>query len=327
MAEDLFATAWARFDRANELRKRMAEIWNDYIETHPFTPDVEAQGDGVFILRVWEDKPPPLDLAVAVGEWLYNLRSALDYVIWATAAHVSGVIPPPGDGQLQYPIYDSEAAWNSNLYRLKPLADHHRSMLKTMQPFNSDLDANYLGWINRLARIDRHRHLSRITAYLAVVEPVIALPEGCRSTLQWGERIIRNSKADVARIVVTPWREGTSIDVNPRIGLDPEIDAWSESRFWKRIRFSERFQLLQIFVSGELAAYEYDSTGASRKADLLTADYRAECDVRRTSTKRHPRRDSEPVVWGDPLDGRPSTQDKLHGVDFPAHGPAEPDVP
>jgi len=26
MAEDLFATAWARFDRANALRKRMAEI-------------------------------------------------------------------------------------------------------------------------------------------------------------------------------------------------------------------------------------------------------------------------------------------------------------
>jgi hypothetical protein len=29
-------------------------------------------------------------------------------------------------------------------------------MLKTMQPFNSDPDANYLGWINRLARIERN---------------------------------------------------------------------------------------------------------------------------------------------------------------------------
>lgn len=60
------------------------------------------------------------------------------------------MIPPPDEVQLQYPIYDAEETWNRNLYRLKHLAEHHRSMLKTMQPFNSNVDANYLGWINRL---------------------------------------------------------------------------------------------------------------------------------------------------------------------------------
>ena len=77
----------------------------------------------------------PSELSIAIGEWLYNLRSALDYLMWATAAHVSGRIPPPGEGQLQYPIYDTEAAWTSNLYRLKQVDEHHREMLKTMQPF------------------------------------------------------------------------------------------------------------------------------------------------------------------------------------------------
>jgi hypothetical protein len=76
------------------------------------------------------------------------------------------VIPPPNDGVLQYPIYDTDKAWTSNLFRLKPLADHHREMLHEMQPFASNSDASYLGWINRLARIDRHRRLSIMTSYL-----------------------------------------------------------------------------------------------------------------------------------------------------------------
>jgi hypothetical protein len=51
--------------------------------------------------------------------------------------------PRPARGALQYPIYDTEQAWTNNLYRLKPLADHHREMLREMQPFASDND---LAW-------------------------------------------------------------------------------------------------------------------------------------------------------------------------------------
>jgi hypothetical protein len=184
VTEDLFAAAWARADRSAELREQMAELWNDYLSTHPFSPSLIGQGDGVYILRIWEDVPPPSELAVATGEWLYNARSALDYVVWATAAHVTGVVPPPDEAHLQNPIYDSEETWTRNLYRLRNLDEHHREMLKIMQPFNSNLDANYLGWINRLARIDRHRHLNHMTAYLAEVEPVFAAPDGCTTTLQ-----------------------------------------------------------------------------------------------------------------------------------------------
>jgi hypothetical protein len=258
---------------------------------------------------------------VATGEWLYNLRASLDYLIWATAAHESGRIPPPGEGQLQFPIYDSEDAWNNNLYRLRPLADHHRSMLEILQPFNSNKDANYLGWINRLARIDRHRHLTRMTGYLAEVEPVVAVPGDCRTTLEFGERVIRNGAADVARITVTPWREGMTVEVNPRIGIDPEIDGWAESEFWRRFRWSERLIMMQVFVAGEIAAFEYDCTGASRKSEVLTAEYKAECDARRDPERRDPEREEKPVVWSEARPGCPSTEEKFAGLDFPAHGP------
>jgi hypothetical protein len=299
----------------------MPELWNQYLDGHPFETTLDGEGDGVYIIRVWQDPPPPDQLAVMIGEWLYNVRSALDYIIWATAAHQSGRIPPPGDGQLQYPIYDSESAWAANLYRLKDLAEHHRVMLKTMQPFNSDADANYLGWINRLARIDRHRHLNHLTAYIAVAEPVIAVPDGSTTTLQWGERVLRDGKADLARIVVTPWHADMTVEVNPRIGIDPEIEAWSGSKFWRRISYSERFRLIEIFLSGEIAGYEYDCTGRSRKADLLTAEYRDECDARPPQRRRPPRRETPPVAWTDTTPGTATTVSRFDGTDFPPHGP------
>lgn len=134
-----------------------------------------------------------------------------------------------------------------------------------MQPFSSNPEANYLGWINRLARIDRHRHLSDMTAYIAEMKPVIAIPDGCKATLQWGERVLSPGRADAARIVVTPWQPGMEVDVNPRLGIDPELADWAVSPFWKRVRFSERFHMLQIFAAAEVAVYEYDCTGHSRR--------------------------------------------------------------
>lgn len=40
-----------------------------------------------------------------------------------------------------------------------PLADRHRAMLLRLQPFSGDPHVSPLGWINRIARSDRHRHL------------------------------------------------------------------------------------------------------------------------------------------------------------------------
>ena len=60
-----------------------------------------------------------------------------------------------------------------------------------MQPFASDLVANFLGWINRLARIYRHRTLVDGACYLAELRPILATDRGRTATLQWGSRVVR----------------------------------------------------------------------------------------------------------------------------------------
>ena len=277
---DLFAPCWSRIDRADDHRRSLSEIWNAHLDAHPYHFDLLHEGDGVHILRVWEEYPVPAEFAIRLGEWLYNIRSCLDYIIWATAAYVTGTVPPPAEATTQYPVYESKAAWDRNLHRLKHLADHHRRMLWTMQPFNGDPDANYLGAINNLARIDRHRRPTDGTAYLAEFEPVVQIPTGTSATFQWGQRVLSGGSADAARLSVRPWNGDMQVTVNPRVGIDPEIGEWARSPFWQRVRFSERLTIIQVFVAAEVAVYEYDCTGATRRPDALTDSYKAECDAR-----------------------------------------------
>jgi hypothetical protein len=172
MSSDLFDACWRRLERASEHRRAAIDLWNSYLEPHPYDFELLGEGDGTYVLRVFQNEPIPPELGILIGEWLYNLRATLDYVVWAAAAYVSGTIPPPQEHVLQYPIYDSEQAWKSNLYRLDVLDDHHRAMLLTMQPFSSNVDSNFLGWINRLARDDRHRRPQAMTSFIAEISPV-----------------------------------------------------------------------------------------------------------------------------------------------------------
>jgi hypothetical protein len=60
---------------------------------------------------------------------------------------------------------------------------------------------------------------------MAELAPVIAYPEGCKATLQWGNRVLVGGKADFARIVVTPWSERLEVKVNRPTGMTPTVKS------------------------------------------------------------------------------------------------------
>lgn len=316
-----FTAAWHRWERANLHYMELSEVWNRYIDSHPFDHELRHEGSGIYILRIRETEPMPAEFAVETGEWLYNLRATLDYIIWALAAYTAGTVPPPKEEALQYPIYDDEATWNRNLWRIKGLSQRHQGLLHQMQPFNSDTDANYLGWINRLARVDRHRSLVNGTSLLVELNPVLAITgnnkHGYTPQLQWGDRVLRNGRADAARITVVPWDESVKVQCNPRVGIDPEITEWSESDFWAPKRFTSRLQLLQTWVAAEIATYEYECTGTSRKQNLLMDSFRHDSDANRQERDLSwPARHE--TTWSEPATAWQSTKARLTGEGFPA---------
>ena len=296
-------------------RAALVELWNDFLEERPFDFELVHQGDGVHILTVTQQQPLPAVFAIELGEWLYNARACLDYIVWSACVYVTGCMPPPDDGRLQYPIYSSLEAWRSNESRLRNLAPHHRAMLLQMQPFNGDADANYLGWVNELARIDRHRRLTVSTAYLAEVEPVVEVSGDATLTLQWGQRALIDGYAQVARICATPWTDQVSLRINPGIGIDPEVAEWASSPFWRKIPLPKRLPMIESFLKGEISAYEYDCTGTTRDPDFLTPEYRAECDAREMLPSV--RSVIEEVEWSDPVEGRTSSAARFVGEPRP----------
>ena len=99
-------------------------------------------------------------------------------------------------------------------------------------------------------------------------------------TIQWGQRLVVDGHAEVARIVVSPWDPAIEVSVNPRIGIDPDVAEWPELNFWRKFRFGDRLRMIELFLAAEIATYEFDCTGSSRSSDLLTDQYVAECEER-----------------------------------------------
>lgn len=153
---------------------------------------------------------------------------------------------------------------------------------------------------------------------------MVGVPEGVTAKLQFGDRLIDGGTAGVVRLTVDPWHPDMEVRMNPRLGLDPEVLNWSESPFWRRWRFTDRLTFLEIFVAAEVATYEFDCTGGSRKAHVLSDSYRAECNAR--PRRQHPAPAPRPTkTWSHPEEGAPASKETMEGIGYPK-GPAVPDV-
>ena len=130
-----------------------------------------------------------------------------------------------------------------------------------MQPFASDVDANYLGWINRLARIDRHRRLTIWAARIVTADPITHIPSGVEPRWEWGERMLESGYCDLARLTFPDSESAEGVSVNPRLTIDPEVSEWGKSPFYAERKFDERLRMFMVFVLAEIDTYDYDCTG------------------------------------------------------------------
>lgn len=141
---------------------------------------------------------PPSEIAILAGEIVYQLRSALDHLAFELVKrNPSGAMLPRRWEEkcyfplcLEVPILGNPPACSSlplpygffrSLPRITPEA---HTVIEQLQPYNGGNGPTQLGWLEKLANVDKHRHFH-------VVIPQAYQTEHIRSAILDSEDIQR----------------------------------------------------------------------------------------------------------------------------------------
>ena len=113
------------------------------------------------------DQPDTLyEYAVAVGEVAYNLRSALDHLVWQLV-DANGERPGPWT---EFPIFRQERDYRQSAKRkLRGLTDDQLQTVEALQPFGDEISVGpHLWMLHAICNIDKHRHLNVVSTHSVV---------------------------------------------------------------------------------------------------------------------------------------------------------------
>jgi hypothetical protein len=120
---------------------------------------------------------PPLELGAVIGDFLFNLRSALDSLVCGVVRKQN---PTQSCDKNQFPIFDVPKSYKD--VRPKHLADipeDTRKLFDELQPFHRpDPHLDPLWILNRLCNIDKHRSIHLTLCYHRDVRLSIPLKDG-----------------------------------------------------------------------------------------------------------------------------------------------------
>jgi hypothetical protein len=156
-----FLGAWYRHIRAGE---HLAEV-HRLCDAFKATPQdvgshIEPQTveELVSLPNNMRRVPVPHDIPLRIGETAYNLRCALDYLVFALAWHDTGREPTEQWAKrLQFPIeHDLERFKRRRTTMLEGVSDEHAALIESYQP---GAGCDWTAVLAGLNDADKHRHL------------------------------------------------------------------------------------------------------------------------------------------------------------------------
>ncbi len=124
--------AFLRLERAGVHLAEVKTRIDRYIEAQKDTVTAEVE-DGLPQITFEGGEPPPRMLSIVIGDTIQNLRTALDYLLYALAWLDSGGHQP----KTQFPIESrSEGFKGRRSTYLKGVSDEHVAAIKRLQPFS-----------------------------------------------------------------------------------------------------------------------------------------------------------------------------------------------
>lgn len=228
-----FDTSWDRIARAKAHGQAFAEAWNGLDKNDLYDTTVYVEDDGTGYISLTQIEPFPSDLSLELGEFLYQMRAALDACVYDLACVNTGQDPPPDENRLEFPVCRTANAFKNSTRKIAPLTDKQRSIIEAVQPYNrppgltpSELPDSFnrgLNILNDWARIDRHRRLHLMATWASNIQPKIDIPLGVtveEFTIVREEPFILESEHILARFRLGGYVPESRIQGNPNLSLD-----------------------------------------------------------------------------------------------------------
>jgi hypothetical protein len=223
-----YKTARLRFERAIAHHDQLAKMWNGLPDSFLCTPRarVDPCGNGELTAECVGSVPDAFSLLM--GEQLYQLRSALDALIYQATVYATGTNRPKDENKLEFPITWDANEWPSLVRRrLSALPAPVQAGIESLQPFKaiglSPQDemihmGRSIGILHDLARKDRHRQLHLVGSWPLQINPAFDLPSGV--TLNRVETMppsVLTEGAIIVRFHLSGFVSGMPIRVNPQM--------------------------------------------------------------------------------------------------------------
>jgi hypothetical protein len=220
-----FETCWHRVARAEVHRQSLAKLWSSFDTNSSYVSSTEIDDDGTgkfFITPVKRDWLLPFSLEF--GEFLYQLRGALDACVYDAAALKLGQNPPPDEQKWDFPVCPDPAEFANAVSRMKKLPGEIRALIEMVQPYNTFTVTfegkecplgQTLAVLNEWARIDRHRKLHLVGTALTSGNLRLILPPGM--TLEYctyTEGTVLEDKNEIAQFKIANFARNSNAVVS-----------------------------------------------------------------------------------------------------------------
>jgi hypothetical protein len=130
------------------------------------------ESDTEYVIRIEDRIPPPIRLAILIGDVVTSLQSALDHIAFALVSKYDPerAADPERRRWIYYPVYETEVDKKGkpvSFGALNGIPETVLTVIQTEQPYAMGPDAprHPLATIQRLANTDKHRTLLLASAF------------------------------------------------------------------------------------------------------------------------------------------------------------------
>jgi hypothetical protein len=179
LSQRRFKISWSRIERATGHLAAFQVEWNRIAQATRSTIARYDKDSGWYIASLKPDDATRESikktiLPLILGEYAYQLRSALDGLIWDAITFKQGSEPPADANRLEFPVLNGKIRnFKDCAFHKFPFPDRLKIWMESIQPDSAEKPeghpdrglAGALEDVHNLARLDRHRRLRIIASF------------------------------------------------------------------------------------------------------------------------------------------------------------------